>query len=615
MKLLAGLLLGIVLSCSAHAQISVVPVNNGTGTLTSIPIPGGSGLYVTVGTGSAATPLQNINNNPAAQQLQLGDDSSQNVPLGFTFPYWGQTFTQSWMYSNGIVSFKDGNIPGAGCCGGQDLTTLRDPAYNYAIMPLWTDLIDTTGQSTWVLKNNNSAVYGWYGTKEYGTGNSNSFEVAINSSGAVNVRYGSAFVSQGHMVTSGMTGNLANGEYFQYYYGAGFNIPSTNPVSWGIGSTVDMCTVNPLSSPTCPTYQSAYLTQQCSYSALYDPSCPGYATAYHDQQCSLNSLFATDCPGYRQAYHDQQCSINPLYATDCTGYDQAYHDQQCSTNPLYATDCAGYASAYLTQQCTANPLYSTACSGYADAYFSQQCQLNGLYDQKCPNYATAYATKMLLEQQGTASIVATAGTVAAMAPTTTTVSNDGTVSATPSATGSTTVDKALPPPATSANSAAAPAAPVQLVQPPPPPPPAPREERREERKPEGGPQGGQPPQGQQPQGGEKPQPTARQQLAERRAEAAKREAVEKGKNLANEMGKAADMESQKQVQNIVIQAMGFTPGFDAYGKTIIPDVSGYRPFTVYNNQVNVDNKRLGWGLYGPSDRLHNDLVDSQFKER
>ena len=35
--------------------------------------------------------------------------------------------------------------------------------------------------------------------------------------------------------------------------------------------------------------------------------------------------------------------------------------------------------------------------------------------------------------------------------------------------------------------------------------------------------------------------------------AAKAEAIEKGKNLANEMGKADNMEQQKQVQNVVIQ--------------------------------------------------------------
>mgnify|MGYP003347925526 CR=1 FL=1 len=38
-------------------------------------------------------------------------------------------------------------------------------------------------------------------------------------------------------------------------------------------------------------------------------------------------------------------------------------------------------------------------------------------------------------------------------------------------------------------------------------------------------------------------------------EAAKKEAVEKGKNFANEMGKATDMEAQKQIQNVVLQAM------------------------------------------------------------
>ena len=80
------------------------------------------------------------------------------------------------------------------------------------------------------------------------------------------------------------------------------------------------------------------------------------------------------------------------------------------------------------------------------------------------------------------------------------------------------------------------------------------------------------------------------------------------------MGKAADMESQKQVQNVVIQAMGFTPGFDAYGKVMVPDAVGYKPFTVYNNQKTVDNRRLGMGLYGPSDRLHNELVGSQYGE-
>jgi len=403
----AALLISAVLvaglgSCErAHAQVTfnpqgmtVTPVNGGTGTIVGVPI-GQSGLTVSVGTGSAALPLQNIAGQAGAQHLQLGDDSSANVPLGFNFPFWGQSFNNSWMYSNGIVSFTTGNIPGAGCCGGADLSGLanqgtRNSQYNYLIAPLWTDLIDTTGNSTWVLKNSTSATYGWYNTREYGTNNQSSFEVNINSSGGMNVRYGGAFVSTGHTVTAGMTGDLSRGEYFQYYHGQGFNIPTSNPVSWGTTGTFDQCLVNPLSSTTCAGYQAAYTTQQCTISALYDPSCPGYAAAVFTQQCTISALFNSACPGYTAAYTTQQCSINPLYSTSCSGYQQAYHDQQCSVNSLYATDCAGYAAAYLDQQCSLNPLYSTTCRGYAQAYHDQQCTISPLYATDCNGYATAY---------------------------------------------------------------------------------------------------------------------------------------------------------------------------------------------------------------------------------
>ena len=113
-------------SCErAHAQVvfnpqgmTVTPVNGGTGTIVSVPLPGGAGLAVSVATGSAALPLENIAGTTGARRLSLGDDSSANVPLGFAFPFYGQNFTNSWMYSNGLVSFTTGNIPGAGCCGG-----------------------------------------------------------------------------------------------------------------------------------------------------------------------------------------------------------------------------------------------------------------------------------------------------------------------------------------------------------------------------------------------------------------------------------------------------------------------------------------------------------------
>lgn len=102
----------------------------------------------------------------------------------------------------------------------------------------------------------------------------------------------------------------------------------------------------------------------CVSDPLSSPSCPGYATAYHDQQCAINALYATSCPGYQQAYYTQQCSINPLYDSGCPGYQQAYYNQQCSLDALYDNGCPNYAQAYFDQQCTANPLYDSGCANY-----------------------------------------------------------------------------------------------------------------------------------------------------------------------------------------------------------------------------------------------------------
>jgi len=245
---------------------------------------------------------------------------------------------------------------------------------------------------------------------------------------------------------------------------------------------------------------------------------------------------------------------------------------------------------------------------------------------------------MVLEQQGTASTVATAGTVARNDPAnqpvstttaSTTVGSDGTVSVGVSKTGDSNVDKAIAPPPPSANSSTAPAGAVQLA-----PPPAAVNQQMAQNEPKGNePKGGNKQEDKKDDapkstGGSSPSqntnttqassdkpaaPTARQSLQERREAAAKAEAVEKGKNLAGEMGKASDLEAQKAVQNVVIQAMGFTPGFDAYSKQIIVQQQFYKPYQVYGNQKNIDN-RANLRMWTGTDKLHNDMVDSQYNK-
>ena len=356
---------------------------------------------------------------------------------------------------------------------------------------------------------------------------------------------------------------------------------------------------------------------------------------YTPDPCVINPLSSTSCSGYQAAFLAQQCAADSTYDSACPGYAQAIFTRQCTASPLSNQACPGYAAAYLNYQCSANPLYSTTCAGYAEAYLNSQCIKDSLYSTKCEGYATAYAIKYLVTgidssavNQSLSDTAATkandpSATKVAVNTVTTSINSDGSVTAGVSATGDTNVDRAITAKA-STPSGSQPAAAVQLTQAPPPPPPPARNERNEggdkkeggEKKADGEkPAGGDKKEGgpQQAQGGDsKPEPTARQQLQARREAAAKAEAVSKGKELANEMGKVDNMEQQKHIQNVVIQAMGFTAGFDSYNNFKIFDNTFYKPVNLYGG-TNVDNRNLGRGLFGATDRMHNEMVESQFK--
>jgi hypothetical protein len=225
------------------------------------------------------------------------------------------------MFSNGVVGFLNPQ-QNSWCCSGFDLTTTQGSPFNYAIMPLQTDLNNYSGR---FLTEGTAQYqrYVWENISEYGRpDNLNTFGVEIRPSGYIGMHYEKINISAGRPVTIGITGNTSLGEYNQHYHGAGFidNIGR----SYITESTGNACATNPLSSPSCPNYAQAYLAQQCSANTLYDPSCPNYAEAYHDYQCTLSPLYATDCDGYAEAYLLQQCNLNPLYDTTCSGYAEAY---------------------------------------------------------------------------------------------------------------------------------------------------------------------------------------------------------------------------------------------------------------------------------------------------
>ncbi len=368
-----------------------------------------------------------------AEEYQISDDGYAHVPLEFAFPYQGQLFTDSYMFSNGVVGFI--SPTSSFCCSAYDISQ-PNTSINFSLFVLQTDLIDNGVGTFTAVGDTSSMTYSWNDIAEYGTNNLNTFSASIYATGQVDYNYTQVNLTN-HTATIGYTGDTYIGQSETYETVVPTTLRGQSSISVVPG--VNLCDSDPLYDASCPGYQEAYLQLQCSYDPLYDPqcqgyqdayyaqqcynnplydegcpgyaeaylqqqcsanplydqTCSGYAAAYYAQQCSANPLYDAGCTGYEQAYYNQQCSISPLYDRGCTGYDAAYHDLQCSVNPLYASDCDGYDQAYLIQQCNLNSLYSTECQGYTQAYYDQQCREDPLYDSGCDGYQEAYDAYIL----------------------------------------------------------------------------------------------------------------------------------------------------------------------------------------------------------------------------
>lgn len=594
------LLVGLLLACSAvFAQVQPA------GTTTVDPC-------VTNPQSSPACPTYKTYH-------QFGDDTWVNVPLKFPFPFYGQVFTNSFMFSNGVVGFMSvGQQPyDSFCCSGEPINS-SSTRFNYTIMPLNTDLYPQPNSVFWSQGTTGYQRYMWENIGEISNGaNLNTFGVEIRPSGYIGMHYANVNVNQ--PTTSAIVGNAALGEYSLNFHGSGFTT-GTVPALIEYNGTNSICSAGPLSSPTCPGYQeaqcaanplyattcsgyqTAYFTQQCSANPLYAATCPGYQEAYYTQQCSANPLYAVTCPGYAVAYQSQQCSLNSLYSVECPGYAAAYKSQQCKLNPLYSVECPDYAQAYKAQQCTATPLYATDCPGYAEAYFKDQCIKDSLFSTQCEGYKTAYAIKYLVNldpavttavNQQLTTIVEVARADPANVVSATGDATTDSVLAAPSTTSATSVTSVLAPkPAAETATATSTAG----TAPPPTPPPAARaeEKQQEQKKTDGA-------------------VASVEKKSGSNRDAAKREATAQAKELANDMSKATTVEQQKANQGLVVGLMNYVPGFSAYQNSIIPDTKLYSVEQAYKNQRVIDNQRVLRQMNQASDRLHQEMVDEQYR--
>jgi len=179
--------------------------------------------------------------------LNLGDDNTRNVALGFDFEYWGQTFSDVWVSSNGFVSFQSGAHL---CCNGQPI----EMAQRNTIYAYWSDLISYTG-NPYYRRDDGSILFGWYGVNEYGTNNSSTFEIGLFANGDIRLNFGNLGFSGYRDFTAGITGPTAD-DNIPLFYGrnAQYLQNQSGLLSW-IAPEPEVvpvdCNATPM-DPTCP---------------------------------------------------------------------------------------------------------------------------------------------------------------------------------------------------------------------------------------------------------------------------------------------------------------------------------------------------------------------------
>ena len=260
--------------------------------------------------------------DPEIIEHQIADDGWVEVPLDFTFPFYGNSYVTSFMFSNGVVGFLDPlDVPGTGivydglCCQGQDLSSFTGVRFNYTIMPWNTDLIDTGVGKFYTQGDETFQKYMWENLSEYYDRNtSNSFDLTIYPMGNIDVNYEQVQINN-HAVTVAVVGDLSQGEYEQWFY----NHPTNGAIFWNsqeddpveIANGESVCSVIPDSHISCLYYPQVYAdnvyNQQCALDPLYDYGCDGWDDAY------INEYVEEDVP---EVWEDDEEIIESIFVLE-----------------------------------------------------------------------------------------------------------------------------------------------------------------------------------------------------------------------------------------------------------------------------------------------------------
>ena len=227
---------------------------------------------------------------------RITDDGYVNVPLPFNFNLYGQTFNNSWMYDNGIVSFLKPGTPGAvSPWQWQAPSSLGLSDAKYYIAALWADIAPNAKTVYSTTTDGTYMKYSWNNISEYYSGGTrlSSFSATINSDGKVTTSYYSLNLQTSNVI-AGVVGDPSKGEVYQTYSAPfGTQITTSTLPNWTY-SPYNPCTDNPLYSTTCPGYNDAFnkLTNNSNYKTASSTNIAPTTSGSEDTTTTIVSVTA-----------------------------------------------------------------------------------------------------------------------------------------------------------------------------------------------------------------------------------------------------------------------------------------------------------------------------------
>jgi hypothetical protein len=143
---------------------------------------------------------------PTETSVPLADDDTKVIDLGFSFPYFGKTYTQVYINSDGNLTFGTGD----GATVNRDLNRFLTGAPRIAA--LYTDLDPSAGGAgVSVKKDGSTAVITYTGVPMWGEAGTNTMTVTLAADGAITLEMGSISASKCIVgVSKGGAGNTGS---------------------------------------------------------------------------------------------------------------------------------------------------------------------------------------------------------------------------------------------------------------------------------------------------------------------------------------------------------------------------------------------------------------------